>query len=88
MYDVPELEINFDDWYKASVCLCSISKKMRSNVLNSQRTPLSSLTFTISSSNDCGIYTVFSLFFFFFFAYSTKNEHCPEQLQKLFDKKH
>ena len=87
MYDVPELEINFDDWYKASVCLCSISKKMRSNVLNSQRTPLSSLTFTIYSSNFCGIYTFFSLFFFFF-AYSTKNEHCPEQLQKLFDKKH
>ena len=68
------------------ISLWPISKKMRSNFLNSQRTPLSSLTFTISSSNDCGIYTVFLLFSFF--AYSTKNEHCPEQLQKLFDKKH
>ena len=57
---------------------------MRSNVLNLQRTPLSSPTFSISSSNDSDIDTVFWLFFF---VYSTKNEHCSEQLQKLFDKK-
>ena len=83
MYDVPKIEINFDGLYEASVCLWPKSNKMRS-VLNLQRAPLSSPTFSISSSNDSDIDTVFWLFFF---VYSTKNEHCSEQLQKLFDKK-
>ena len=58
MYDVLEIEINLDGWYKASVCHWPISNKMRSNSLSLQRTPVPSLTFSISSSNDSGIDTV------------------------------
>ena len=65
MYDVPEIEINFDGLYKASVRLWPKSNKMRSNVLNLQRAPLSSPTFSISSSNDSYIDTVFWLFFLY-----------------------
>ena len=55
MCDVPQIKINFDGWYKASVSLWPKSKKMRSNFLNLQRTPLLSPTFSISSSTDSGI---------------------------------
>ena len=64
MYDVPKIEINFDGLYEASVCLWPKSNKMRS-VLNLQRAPLSSPTFSISSSNDSDIDTVFWLFFLY-----------------------
>ena len=63
MNDVPEIEINFDGWYRASVCLWPMSNKMRSNFLSLQRTLVPSLTFPISSSNDSGIDTVFQLLF-------------------------
>ena len=59
MCDVPQIKINFDGWYKASVSLWPKSKKMRSNFLNLQRTPLLSPTFSISSSTDSGINTEF-----------------------------
>ena len=58
MYDVPEIEIHFDGWYKANVRLWPKSTKMRSNFLGLQRTTLPSPTFSTSSS-DSGIYTVF-----------------------------
>ena len=51
MYDVPEIEINFDGWYKASARLWPKSNKMRSNFLGLQRTPLPSPNFSTSSSN-------------------------------------
>ena len=57
MCDVPQTEINFDGWYKASVSLWPKSNKMRSNFLNLQRPPLLSPTFFISSSTDTGINT-------------------------------
>ena len=66
MYDVPEIEINFDGWYRASVCLWPKSTKTRSNFLNLQRTPLPSPTFSTSSSNGSGFDTVFWLLNFFF----------------------
>ena len=56
MYDVPEIETNFDGWYKAS--LWPKSTKMTSNFLGLQRTPLPSPTFS-TSSLDSGINTVF-----------------------------
>ena len=87
MYDVPEIEINFDGWYRTSVCLWPKSTKTRSNFLNLQRTPLPSPTFSTSSSNDSGFDTAFWLLNVFFLD-SAKNEHCSEQLQKLFEKKH
>ena len=87
MYDVPEIEVNFDGWYRASVCLWPKSTKTRSNFLNLQRTPLPSSTFSTSSSNDSGFDTVFWLLNFFFLDIA-KNEHYSEQLQKLFEKKH
>ena len=59
IYDAPEIEINFDCWYKASVWFWHKSNKLRSNFLNLQRTPLPSPTFSISSSIDSGINTVF-----------------------------
>ena len=59
MYDVPEIEINFDGWYRASIYLWPKSTKTRSNFLNLQRTPLPSPTFSTSSSNDSGFDTVF-----------------------------
>ena len=59
MCDVPQTEINFDGWYKASVGLWPKFNKMRSNFLNLQRTPLLSPTVSISSSTDSGINTVF-----------------------------
>ena len=34
MYNVPEIEINFDGWYKASVRLWPKSNKIRSNIEN------------------------------------------------------
>ena len=57
MCDVPQTEINFDGWYKASVSLWPKSNKMRSNFLNLQRPPLLWPTFCISSSTDTGINT-------------------------------
>ena len=57
-YDVPEMETNFDDWYKASVRLWPKFTKMTSNILGVQRTPLPSPTISTSSS-DSGINTVF-----------------------------
>ena len=59
MCDVPQTEINFDGWYKASVGLWPKFNKMRSNFLNLQRTPLLSPTVSISSSTDSGINTEF-----------------------------
>ena len=47
MYDVPEIEINFNDWYRASVRLWPKSTKMSSNFLNLQRTPLPSPNFLL-----------------------------------------
>ena len=58
MYDVPEIETNFDGWYKASVRLWPKSTKMTSNFLGLQRTPLPSPTFS-TSSLDSSINTVF-----------------------------
>ena len=58
MYDVPEMETNFDGWYKASVRLWPKSTKMTSNFLGLQRTPLPSPTFS-TSSLDSSINTVF-----------------------------
>ena len=58
MYDVPEIETNFDGWYKASVRLWPKSTKMTSNFLGLQRTPLPSPTFS-TSSLDSGINAVF-----------------------------
>ena len=51
MCDFPEIEINFDGWYKASVQLWPKSTKTRSNFLNLQRTPLLSPSFFTSSSD-------------------------------------
>ena len=59
IYDVPEKEINFDGWYKASVWFWPKSNEIRSNFLNLQRTLLPSPTFSISSSKNSGINTVF-----------------------------
>lgn len=36
MYDVPEVKINFDGWYEASVLLWPKSSKVRLNFLNNQ----------------------------------------------------
>ena len=54
--DVPEIEINFDGWYKTTVQLWPKSTKM--NLLGLQRTPVPSPTF-FTSSSDSGIDTVF-----------------------------
>ena len=56
MDDVPEIEINFDGWYKTSVQLWPKSTKM--NLLGLQRIPVPSPTF-FTSSSDSGIDTVF-----------------------------
>ena len=47
MYDVPEIEINFNGWYRASVRLWQKSTKMSSNFLDLQRTPLPSPNFLL-----------------------------------------
>ena len=58
MYNVPEVKINFNGWYKASIRLWSKSTKMKSSFLNLQRTPQPSPTF--STSSDSGFFdTVF-----------------------------
>ena len=36
MYDVPEVKINFDGWYEASVLLWPKSSKVRLNFLNNR----------------------------------------------------
>lgn len=60
MHDIPEVEINFNGWCRASVHLWPKSTKMRSNFLNLQRTPQPSLTFSTSLSNDSGFFdTIF-----------------------------
>ena len=58
IHGVPEIEINFDGWYRASVCLWPKSTKMRSNFLNLQRT-LPSPPFSTSSANNSGFDRVF-----------------------------
>ena len=40
MYDVPEIEINLNGWYKSSVPLWPKYPRMRSNFLRIKRTPL------------------------------------------------
>ena len=57
MYNVPEIEINFDGWYKANVGLWPKSNKIRSNFLRIERTPLPSLA-SLSSYTDSGFDTV------------------------------
>ena len=83
-YDVSEIQINDDGWYKVSVRLWPISNRMRSNCLNLHRTPVlyrnrlfPHLMIVVSIQHFCC-----------FFVNSTKNEQCSKQLQNQFDKKH
>ena len=59
MYDIPEIEINFDGWHKSSIRLWLISDTFRSKFLKFHRTPLPSPTYSSSSSDDSGFHTVF-----------------------------
>ena len=48
MYDVLEVEINFNNWHKAIVHLWPKSTKMRCSFLNLQRTPQPSPIYSAS----------------------------------------
>ena len=58
MYGVPEIEINFNGWYKSSVRLWPKDARMRSNFLRIKRTPLPSPSVS-SLLYDSGHDTVF-----------------------------
>ena len=58
MYDVPEIEINLNGWYKSSVLLWPKYPRMRSNFLRIKRMPLPSPSVS-SVLYDSGHDTVF-----------------------------
>lgn len=59
MYDIPEIEINFNGWHKSSVCLWPKSDIARSKFLRIERTPSPSPTYSSSLSDDSGFDIVF-----------------------------